>query len=68
MHQETPRGLQKPMADLVDAFLYVGPPNPALREQFVKDAENPLYPAPEAPDAKSVQEAVRAELPRPKEP
>lgn len=100
VHHETPKGLQKPMAELVDAFLYLGPSDLALREQlpayvvldadymaevrrresrlsgggpqtekefyqqFVKDAENPLYPAPEAPDAKSVQEAVQGCLDR----
>jgi hypothetical protein len=96
VHQETPKTLQKPMADLVDAFLYLGPKELALKEQlpayvlldaeymaeirrreslgpgggartekefyqqFVKDAENPLYPAPEPPDPKSVQAAVKS--------
>jgi hypothetical protein len=102
VHHETPKGLQKPMADLVDAFLYLGPKDLALKEQlpayvvldadymaevrrreslgpvagggtqtekefyqqFVKDTENPLYPAPESPDSKSVQAAVQGCLDR----
>lgn len=34
VHQETPKGLRKPMADLVDAFLYLGPKDLTLREQM----------------------------------
>jgi len=32
-----PRGLQKPMAELVDAFLYLGPPDLALWEKMPAD-------------------------------
>jgi hypothetical protein len=100
VHREVPKGLQKPMGNLVDAFLYLGPKDLALKEQlpayilldtdyttevqrresllgggwtpspkefdqqFVKDAENPLYPEPELPDPKSVQANVQSCLDR----
>jgi hypothetical protein len=34
VHKEFPRHLQKPMADLVDAFLYLGPLDLQLKEQI----------------------------------
>lgn len=37
MHKEFPKHLQKPMADLVDAFLYLGPLDLDLKEQMPAD-------------------------------
>lgn len=34
VHKDFPKHLQKPMEDLVDAFLYLGPKDLAMREQF----------------------------------
>ena len=33
VHNEFPKNLQKPMADLVDAFLYLGPQDLRLRSK-----------------------------------
>ena len=91
MHYDFPKHLQKPMEDLVDAFLYLGPKDLALREQFpayialdeeymaevrrreggvsqtvkefnqqfVDDAEDPLFTLPKPPDPKDVQANVQ---------
>jgi hypothetical protein len=100
VHHEFPKHLQKPMEDLVDAFLYLGPKDLALKEQFpayivldadymaearraeslgpgggtptdkefyqqfVIDAENPLFIMPKPPDPKDVQTAVESCLDR----
>jgi hypothetical protein len=100
VHNEFPKHLQKPMEDLVDAFLHLGPKDLALKEQFpayivldaeymaearraealgpgggtptdkefyqqfVNDAENPLYTIPKPPDPKDIQTAVRGCLDR----
>lgn len=100
VHHDFPKHLQKPMEDLVDAFLYDGPKDLALKEQFpayivldadymaearrreslgpgggtptdkefyqqfVNDAENPLYTMPKPPDPKDVQAAVQSCLDR----
>jgi hypothetical protein len=37
VHHEFPKVLQKPMEDLVDAFLYLGPQNLRLREKLPAD-------------------------------
>lgn len=37
VHSDPPKNLQKPMADLVDAFLYLGPQDLALWEQMPAD-------------------------------
>ncbi len=37
VHNEFPKELQRPMADLVDAFLYLGPQDFRLREQMPAD-------------------------------
>jgi hypothetical protein len=37
VHNEFPKPLQKPMEELVDAFLYLGPPDLSLKEQFPAD-------------------------------
>ena len=37
MHNEFPKSLQKPMEDLVDAFLYLGPQDLRLREKLPAD-------------------------------
>jgi hypothetical protein len=37
VHKEFPKHLQKPMADLVDAFLYLGPLDLQLKEQIPAD-------------------------------
>jgi hypothetical protein len=37
VHNEFPKHLQKPMEDLVDAFLYLGPPDLRLREKIPAD-------------------------------
>ena len=37
LHNEFPQDLQKPMADLVDAFLYLGPQDLRLREKMPAD-------------------------------
>ncbi len=37
VHHEFPRPLQKPMEELVDAFLYLGPPDLSLKEQLPAD-------------------------------
>ncbi len=37
MHNEFPKNLQKPMEDLVDAFLYLGPQDLRLREKLPAD-------------------------------
>jgi hypothetical protein len=34
VHSEFPESLRKPMEDLVDAFLYLGPPDLRLKEQY----------------------------------
>jgi hypothetical protein len=100
VHNEFPKHLQKPMEDLVDALLDLGPTDLALREhlpayivldadymaevrrresqgpgggtptdkefyqQFVNDAENPLYTMPKPPDPQDVQAAVQSCLDR----
>jgi hypothetical protein len=100
VHNEFPKHLQKPMEGLVDAFLYLGPKDLALKEQFpayivldadymaevrrresvlsgggassdkefyqqfVNDAENPLYAMPKPPDPKDVQAWVQGCLDR----
>ncbi len=96
MHNDFPKHLQKPMEDLVDAFLYLGPKDLALKEQFpayivldaeymaevrrqegggsqtvkefnqqfVDDAENPLFTLPKPPDPKEVQANVQSCLDR----
>ena len=100
VHHDFPKHLQKPMEDLVDAFLYDGPKDLALKEQFpayivldadymaearrreslgpgggtptdkefyqqfVNDAENPLYTMPKPPDPNDVQAAVQSCLDR----
>lgn len=100
VHNEFPKHLQKPMEDLVDALLYLGPKDLALKEQFpayivldadymaearrggslgpgggtptdkefyqqfVNDAENPLYTMPKPPGPKDVQTAVQSCLDR----
>jgi hypothetical protein len=37
VHNEFPKPLQKPMEELVDAFLYLGPPDLSLKEQLPAD-------------------------------
>ncbi len=37
LHNEFPKDLQKPMADLVDAFLYLGPQDLRLKEKMPAD-------------------------------
>jgi hypothetical protein len=37
VHNEFPESLRKPMEDLVDAFLYLGPPDLRLKEQLPAD-------------------------------
>jgi hypothetical protein len=37
VHNEFPKSLQKPMEDLVDAFLYLGPQDLRLREKLPAD-------------------------------
>jgi hypothetical protein len=37
LYTEFPKSLQKPMEDLVDAFLYLGPQELTLREQMPAD-------------------------------
>jgi hypothetical protein len=37
VHNDFPKPLQKPMEDLVDAFLYLGPPDLSLKEQLPAD-------------------------------
>src|SRR6202011_747482 len=37
VYTEFPKSLQKPMEDLVDAFLHLGPPELTLREQMPAD-------------------------------
>ena len=37
LHNEYPQDLQKPMADLVDAFLYLGPQDLRLKEKMPAD-------------------------------
>jgi len=96
VHNDFPKHLQKPMEDLVDAFLYLGPKDLALKEQFpayivldaeymaevrrregggsqtvkefnqqfVDDAENPLFTLPKPPDPKEVQANVQSCLDR----
>ena len=100
VHNEFPKHLQKPMQDLVDALLYLGPQDLALKEQlpayivldadymaevrrreslgpgqgsltdkeyyqqFVNDADNPLYTMPKPPGQKDVQAAVQSCLDR----
>lgn len=100
VHDEVPKHLQKPMEDLVDAFLYLGPKDLALKEQFpayivldadymaevrrresvlsgggassdkefyqqfVNDAENPLWTMPKPPGPKDVQAWVQGCLDR----
>lgn len=100
VHNDFPEHLQKPMGDLVDAFLYLGPKDLALREQlpayvvldddymtevrrresvlsggktptlkefyqqFVNDAENPIFPEHKPPDPKEVQANVQSCLDR----
>ena len=94
VHNELPKHLQKPMGDLVDAVLYLGPNDLALKEQlpayivldtdymaevrrreslggggtppdkefyqqFVNDAENPLFTIPRPPGPEEVQAAVQ---------
>lgn len=96
VHNEFPRHLQKPMEDLADAFLYLGPKDLALRaqlpayivldadymaevrrresrlpggatptdkefyQQFVEEAENPLFTLGKPLDPKDVQAAVQS--------
>jgi hypothetical protein len=62
VHTEFPRELQKPMEDLVDAFLYLGPQDLRLREKMPADiALDPDYkaggPAMEGGDQQEVQSA-----------
>jgi hypothetical protein len=100
VHNEFPKQLQKPMEDLVDAVLFLGPQDLALKEQFpayialdadymaevrrresllpeggaatdkefyqqfVNDAENPLYTIPKSPGPEEVQAAVQSCLDR----
>jgi hypothetical protein len=100
VHNEFPKQLQKPMEDLADALLYLGPQDLAIKEpfpayvaldadymaevrrresllpgggaatdkefyqQFVNDAENPLFTMPKPPDSKDVQTAVQSCLDR----
>ncbi len=96
VHYDFPKHLQKPMEDLVDAFLYLGPKELALKEQFpayivldteymaevrrregggrqtekefnqqfVDDAEDPLFTLPKPPDPKEVQANVQSCLDR----
>jgi hypothetical protein len=96
VHYDFPKHLQKPMEQLVDAFLYLGPKDLALREhlpayivlddeymaevrrreggvaqsakefnqQFVNDAENPIFTIPKSPGPKEVQAAVQSCLDR----
>jgi hypothetical protein len=96
VHNDFPKHLQKPMEDLVDAFLYLGPTDLTLKEQFpayivldaeymaevrrregggsqtvkefnqqfVDDAENPLFTLPKPPDPKEVQANVQSCLDR----
>jgi hypothetical protein len=37
VHSDFPKPLQRPMEDLVDAFLYLGPPDLSLKEQLPAD-------------------------------
>jgi hypothetical protein len=92
VYNEFPKHLQKPMEELVDAFLYLGPNDLALREQFpayvvlddeymaevrrregggaqtvkefnqqfVDDAENPIFTIPKPPPPKDVQANVQS--------
>ena len=92
MYYDFPKRLQKPMEDLVDAFLCLGPADLALREQFpaclvlddeymaevrrreggggqsvkesnqqfVNDAENPLFTLPKPPGPRDVQANVQS--------
>lgn len=100
VHKEFPKQLQKPMEDLVDALLYLGPQDLAMKgqfpayialdadymtevrrresllpgggtttdkefyQQFVSDAENPLFTMPKPPDPKDVQTQVQSCLDR----
>ena len=95
VHNDFPKHLQKPMEDLVDAFLYLGPKELALKEefpayivldteymaevrrreggsrtvkefnqQFVDDAEDPLFTLPKPPGPKDVQANVQSCLDR----
>ncbi len=95
VHSDFPKHLQKPMEDLVDAFLYLGPKDLALKEefpayivldteymaevrrreggsqtvkefnqQFVNDAEDPVFTLPKPPDPKDVQANVQSCLDR----
>jgi len=99
-HNEFPKQLQKPMEDLVDAVLFLGPQDLAMKEQFpayvaldaaymaearrresllpgggaatdkefyqqfVNDAENPVYTILKPPGPKEVQAAVQGCLDR----
>ena len=96
VHYDFPKHLRKPMEDLVDAFLYLGPKDLALKEQFpayivvdteymaevrrregggkqtekefnqqfVDDAEDPLFTLPKPPDPNDVQANVQSCLDR----
>jgi hypothetical protein len=96
VHHDFAKHLQKPMEDLVDAFLYLGPNDLALREhlpayivlddeymaevrkreggngqtqrefnqQFVKNAEIPIFTIPKPPGPQEVQAAVQGCLER----
>jgi hypothetical protein len=100
VHKEFPKQLQKPMEELVDALLYLGPADLAMKEQFpayivldadymtevrrresvlpgggaptdkefyqqfVDDAEDPLFRLPKPPDPKDVQANVQSCLDR----
>jgi hypothetical protein len=100
VHKDFPKHLQKPMEDLVDALLYLGPTDFAMKEQFpayivldadymaevrrrdsvlsgrgtptdkefyqqfVDDAEDPLFKLPKPPDPKDVQANVQSCLDR----
>jgi hypothetical protein len=100
VHNDFPKHLQKPMENLVDALLYLGPNNLAMKEQFpayvvldadymaevrrrdaelsggktvpdkefyqqfVDDAEDPLFTLPKPPDPKDVQANVQSCLDR----
>jgi hypothetical protein len=100
VHNEFPKQLQKPMEDLADALLYLGPQDLAIKEpfpayialdadymaevrrresllpgggaatdkefyqQFVSEAENPLFTIPKPPGPGEVQAAVQSCLDR----